>query len=209
MKYCSHCGEPVELRIPEGDDRSRFICVNCSFIHYENPRLIVGSVPLHGDRVLLCRRAIEPRRGFWTLPAGFMENGESSLAGAQRETWEEARARLVDSSATLYRVFDLPYINQVYMFYRGELMDGAYGVGPESLEVALFDERDIPWEELAFPVVVETLQEFFADRRSGHFPVRASGINPRWFEWWARQKDGGARPGRAPMGSGIDGGERP
>jgi ADP-ribose pyrophosphatase YjhB (NUDIX family) len=187
MKYCSNCGDPVELRIPEGDDRQRFVCAGCATIHYQNPRLIVGSLPVCGERVLLCRRAIEPRKHFWTLPAGFMENGETTLAGAQRETWEEAQARLVEGSASLYRVFDLPHINQVYLFYRGELADGAYGVGPESLEVALFEERDIPWGELAFPVVMETLHEFFEDRRRGEFPVRASGLDPERLERWRRQ----------------------
>lgn len=187
MKYCSNCGNPVELRIPEGDDRNRFVCAGCATIHYQNPRIIVGSLPVHGEQVLLCRRAIEPRKHFWTLPAGFMENGETTLAGAQRETWEEAHARLVDGSASLYRVFDLPHISQVYLFYRGQLADGAYGVGPESLEVALFDERDIPWGELAFPVIVETLQEFFEDRRRGAYPVRASGLDPERMAWWRKQ----------------------
>jgi len=191
MKFCSHCGGPVELRIPAGDDRNRFICASCDTIHYQNPRLIVGSLPVYGERILLCRRAIEPRKGFWTLPAGFMENGETTLAGAQRETWEEAQARLVDSSATLYRIFDLPEISQVYMFFRGELADGAYGVGPESLESALFEEDDIPWSELAFPVVMETLREFFDDRRQGHFPVRASGLDPERYAWWRSLKNGG------------------
>jgi ADP-ribose pyrophosphatase YjhB (NUDIX family) len=185
MKYCSNCGNPVELRIPAGDDRNRFVCARCETIHYQNPRLIVGCLVTHGERVLLCRRAIEPRKNFWTLPAGFMENGETTLAGAQRETWEEARARVVN--ATLYRVFDLPHISQVYMFYRGELADGVYGVGPESLASDLFEERDIPWDQLAFPVVMETLREYLADRRSGQFPVRASGLDPRWHEWWRGQ----------------------
>lgn len=185
MKFCSHCGYPVELRIPVGDDRQRHVCGQCNAIHYQNPRLIVGSLPVHGERVLLCRRAIEPRRDYWTLPAGFMENGESTLQGAQRETWEEARAKISD--ATLYRVFDLPHINQVYMFYRGELIDGAYGIGPESLEVELFHEHEIPWQQLAFPVVVETLREFFADRGRGDgYPVRASGIDPSWRGWFQR-----------------------
>jgi ADP-ribose pyrophosphatase YjhB (NUDIX family) len=186
MKYCSNCGNAVELRIPTGDDRNRFVCARCETIHYQNPRLVVGCLPVHGERILLCRRAIEPRKHFWTLPAGFMENGETTQDGAQRETWEEARARL--ANVNLYRIFDLPHINQVYMFYRGELIDGAHGVGPESLETGLFEERDIPWDQLAFPVVMETLREFFADRSGGGvYPVRASGLDPHWHEWWKRQ----------------------
>jgi ADP-ribose pyrophosphatase YjhB (NUDIX family) len=184
MKFCSHCGHPVELRIPAGDDRQRYVCGHCHTIHYQNPRLIVGSLPVYGERVLLCRRAIEPRKDFWTLPAGFMENGETTLQGALRETWEEARAR-IDHEA-LYRVFDLPHINQVYMFYRGELVAGEFGIGPESSAVALFHEHEIPWQELAFPVVVETLREFFADRQNGSYPVRASGIDPSWRGWLQR-----------------------
>ncbi len=184
MRFCSYCGHPVELRVPTGDDRERHVCAQCQAIHYQNPRLIVGTLPVHGERVLLCRRAIEPRQNCWTLPAGFMENGETTLQGALRETWEEARARIANE--TLYRVFDLPHINQVYMFYRGELVDGEYGVGPESTEVALFHEHEIPWRELAFPVVVETLREFFADRGRGAYPVRASGIDPGWRGWFQR-----------------------
>jgi len=135
--------------------------------------------------VLLCRRAIEPRHGLWTLPAGFMENGESTLQGAVRETWEEARAKVANES--FYRMFDLPHINQVYMFYRGDLVNGDYGVGPESLESALFAEAEIPWHDIAFPVVVETLREFFEDRKAGNFPVRATGLPAHWHQWWQKQ----------------------
>lgn len=180
MKFCSDCGQPVEQRIPIGDDRPRYICVACETIHYQNPRVVVGCLPVHGEHVLLCRRAIEPRRGFWTLPAGFLENGETTLAGAERETWEEARARVRDGE--LYRLIDLPHISQVYLFYRAELVDGAFGVGPESLESALFLERDIPWTQLAFPVVVDTLRDFFEDRRHGRFPAWAGGLRSRWSE---------------------------
>ena len=184
MKFCSDCGQPVLLRVPEGDDRERYVCSSCGVIHYQNPRVIVGMLATHGERVLLCRRAIEPRAGYWTLPAGFMENHETTAQGAQRETWEEARARIVNDS--FYRVFDLPHINQIYMFYRGELLDGDYGVGPESTESALFHEQEIPWRELAFPVVQETLREFFEDRRRGHFPVRVSLIDQSWNGWFSR-----------------------
>jgi ADP-ribose pyrophosphatase YjhB (NUDIX family) len=127
--------------------------------------------------VLLCKRAIEPRKNYWTLPAGFMENGETTPEGAARETWEEARGRV--SNLELYRVFDVPAISQVYMFYRCDLEDGSYGVGPESLESALYLEKDIPWDEIAFPVVHETLQQYFIDARQGHFPVRVATVDRR------------------------------
>ena len=188
MKFCSNCGKAVEQRIPEGDDRPRYVCAHCSTIHYQNPKIVVGCVAVHGDRVLLCRRAIEPRHGFWTLPAGFMERGESTQQGALRETWEEARARVENES--FYRMFDLPHINQVYMFYRGDLVNGEYGVGPESLESTLFTEAEIPWHDIAFPVMVETLREFFEDRKNGHFPVRATKLPAHWHEWWKRQPRG-------------------
>ena len=139
MKFCSSCGSMVVLSIPEGDDRERFVCSSCEIIHYVNPRVIVGCLPVYQDRVLLCKRAIEPRRNYWTLPAGFMENGETTLEGAARETWEEARAEVGDMQ--LYRVFDVPYINQVYMFYRCDLQRGEYGAGPESLGVLQLASR--------------------------------------------------------------------
>jgi len=174
MKYCSHCGNEVSHKIPAGDDRPRYVCDGCDTIHYHNPRVIVGCIVEHEDRVLLCKRAIEPRSGLWTLPAGFMENGETTMQGAARETWEEARAEV--SSQEFYRLFDVPDISQVYMFYRGQLRDGAYGVGPESSEVGLFAEADIPWDEIAFPAVYHTLREFFHDRSRREWPVRVSAI---------------------------------
>ncbi|MAC33509.1 MAG: NUDIX hydrolase [Haliea sp.] len=177
MKYCTWCGASVTLRIPEGDDRERYVCTACEEIHYINPRVIVGCLPVHEGKVLLCKRAIEPRRGYWTLPAGFMENGETSQQGAARETWEEARARV--QNMELYRLFDVPHINQVYLFYRCDLVDGAFGVGPESTDSGLFSESEIPWDEIAFPVVRETLREYFEDRPDGKFPVRISAIERR------------------------------
>ncbi len=177
IKFCTSCGAEVGLRIPEGDDRQRFVCVSCETIHYINPRVIVGCVPVFEGRILLCKRAIEPRRGYWTLPAGFMENGETTVQGAARETWEEARARVSDLE--LYRIFDVPHISQVYMFYRCEVVDGAFGVGPESSDSGLFLEQDIPWDEIAFPVIRETLQEYFVDVTTGDFPVRVSAIERR------------------------------
>lgn len=174
MKFCSECGGKVVLGIPEGDDRERHICQQCGAIHYINPRVIVGCLPVHEERILLCKRAIEPRRGYWTLPAGFMENGESTAEGAARETWEEAHAEAVD--LMLYRVFDVPHISQVYAFYRCGIRDGRFGVGPESLESDLFEFDDIPWDDLAFPTVQEVLREYLEDRVHGDFRVRHSVI---------------------------------
>lgn len=169
MKFCSHCAHTVVFEIPTGDDRPRHLCRACGAIHYVNPRVIVGTLPYLGDRVLLCKRAIEPRYGLWTLPAGFMENGESSEQGALRESWEEARARLhIDD---LFSVYDIPHINQVYLIYRGELTDTDFGPGPESLEVELFEEKDIPWDEMAFPVMTQTLQHYFRDRKQDVFQL--------------------------------------
>mgnify|MGYP006271342259 CR=1 FL=1 len=174
MRFCNQCGSSVELRVPAGDDRDRFVCTRCEFIHYVNPRMIVGCLPEYEGRVLLCRRAIEPRRGYWTLPAGFMENGETTAAGAARETWEEARARV--SNLHLYRVFDVPHISQVYLFYRCTIDDGLFDVGPESSAVGLYAESEIPWDDIAFPVVQETLRAWFSDRGSGDFPVSVETI---------------------------------
>ena len=174
MKYCSLCAHEVVRKIPEGEDRDRDVCPSCHEIFYVNPKVIVGCIPTVGDKVLLCKRAIEPRYGKWTLPAGFMENRETTEEGAAREMWEEAEARAINMS--MYRIFDVPHISQVYVFYRCEVADDQYGAGPESLETALFDEADIPWDQLAFPVVIEMLTEFFDDRKTQEFPVRNSTI---------------------------------
>ncbi|MFT6275368.1 MAG: ADP-ribose pyrophosphatase YjhB (NUDIX family) [Halioglobus sp.] len=175
MKFCPNCGTTTTKQIPEGDDRERHVCAACVLIHYSNPKVIVGCVPYYEGRILLCKRAIEPRRNYWTLPAGFMENGETTSQGAARETWEEARARV--SNLELYRIFDVPYISQVYMFYRCDLDRGEFGVGPESLETELFEEKDIPWDNIAFPVIHKTLKSFFIDEARGEFPVEVSAID--------------------------------
>ena len=177
MNFCSQCGAAVSLKIPAGDNRERSVCSACDTIHYVNPRIIAGCLVTSGDRVLLCKRAIEPRLGYWTLPAGFMENGESTEDGAARETLEEAQAK-VDMHG-LYTLFSLPRISQVYLFYRGELLDNGYGPGDESLEVELFNEADIPWEQLSFPVITETLKYYFADRVAGVYPTRSQVLNYR------------------------------
>ena len=172
MKYCHHCASPLVLRIPEGDDRERHCCDNCSAIFYVNPKNIVGTLPIYGNKVLLCKRAIDPRIGKWTLPAGFMENSESSLTGAIRETKEEAGASVTVMDDSLYTLFNLPSINQVYMFFRVELANLDFTPGYESKEVALFTEQEIPWSEIAFPVVKSTLEHYFKDLQNQHFPVR-------------------------------------
>ena len=174
MKYCSRCAHEVVRKIPEGEDRERDVCPSCHEIFYVNPKVIVGCIPTVGDKVLLCKRAIEPRYGKWTLPAGFMENRETTAEGAAREMWEEAEARAVDMA--LYRIFDVPHISQVYVFYRCQVLDDQFGAGSESLESKLYSEADIPWDELAFPVVIEMLREFFEDRKTQNFRVRNSTI---------------------------------
>ncbi|BFM16620.1 NUDIX hydrolase [Maricurvus nonylphenolicus] len=174
MKFCSSCGSSISLKIPHGDDRERHVCGNCDTIHYQNPRIIAGTLPVFEDKVLLCKRAIEPRYGLWTLPAGFMENGESTEEGALRETWEEARARMTIDS--LYTMFSLPQINQVYLLFRGTLTDMDFGPGPESLEVDLFKENDIPWDEIAFPVMKKTLRHYYSDFPTGDFKFRSEAL---------------------------------
>lgn len=167
MRFCSACGAPVELRVPDDDSRPRHICGTCGIIHYQNPKMVIGSIPEWEDKILLCRRAIEPRHGWWTLPGGFMENGESTSHAAIRETLEEANARI--EIGDLYSMYSLPYINQVHMLFRARLLDLDFSPGPESLEVKLFGEAEIPWDEIAFRPVKFSLKHYFEDRRNGHF----------------------------------------
>jgi ADP-ribose pyrophosphatase YjhB (NUDIX family) len=176
MNYCSNCGAPVALKIPAGDTLPRHVCEACDTIHYQNPRMIVGCIPEWDSRILLCRRAIEPRYGLWTVPAGFMENGETTAQGAARETLEEAQARVeVD---TLYAVYNIPHINQVYMLFRARLLDLDFAAGTESLEVRLFEESEVPWQELAFATVRNTLNHYFSDRRDGAWRFHMGTIEP-------------------------------
>jgi ADP-ribose pyrophosphatase YjhB (NUDIX family) len=165
MKFCSECAHPVALSIPAGDNRPRYVCVHCEAIHYQNPKLVVGSIPVweHEGKlqVLLCKRAIEPRYGYWTLPAGFMENSESTADAALRETVEEAGASI--EMGKLFTLLNVVPVHQVHLFYLARLRDLDFAPGIESLDVKLFSEADIPWDELAFPTTRMTLELFFAD----------------------------------------------
>ena len=177
MKFCSECGAPVELRLPPDDNRERHVCTVCTTIHYQNPKMIVGSIPEWEDgRILLCRRAIEPRHGLWTLPAGFMENGETTPEAAARETLEEANAQV--QIGELYSMYNIAYINQVYLLFRARLLNLDFSPGVESLEVALFHERDIPWDNMAFRAVTLTLKAYFADRQAGKYQLHIADLLP-------------------------------
>jgi ADP-ribose pyrophosphatase YjhB (NUDIX family) len=176
MKFCSACGATVELRIPREDSRLRHICTECDTIHYENPKLVVGTIPVWENKILLCKRAIEPRYGLWTLPGGFMENGESTGDAAIRETLEEANARV--ELDDLYSMYSLPYINQVHLFFRARLLDMGFSPGIESLEVQLFSESEIPWQDLAFRPVRFSLEHYFAERKAGRFSLLVGELAP-------------------------------
>ena len=175
MNFCSHCGASVELRIPSGDTLPRYVCRQCATIHYQNPKLVVGALAQWEDRILLCRRAIEPRHGFWTLPAGFMENDETTAQAAVRETAEEACARI--EVGELYTMIDVPYISQVHLVYRARLLDLDFSAGEESLEVALLREDEIPWDQIAFRTIGMTLRYFFEDRRRGNWPFHCASLS--------------------------------
>ena len=176
MNFCSHCGKSVSLKIPEDDNRPRHVCDNCGIIHYQNPMIVAGCIPEWQGKILLCRRAIEPRYGLWTIPAGYMENGETLEQAACRETEEEACAR-VDLDG-LYAVYNIPHVSQVYTIFRGQLADGAFAPGAESLETELFEENQIPWGEIAFPVVDRTLKRFFLDRPEQRFATFVDTVAP-------------------------------
>ena len=174
MKYCSSCGSKVELKIPEGDNRPRYVCPSCQMIHYQNPNMVTGCIPEWEDKILLCKRSIEPRHGKWTIPAGYLENGETVTQGAVRETLEEAGARL--DKLEPYALMSIAYISQVYLIFRARLMDTDFAPGRESSEVKLYSEAEIPWDDLAFTVVQETLRRYFKDRPTGHFPMQTGTI---------------------------------
>jgi ADP-ribose pyrophosphatase YjhB (NUDIX family) len=174
MKFCSNCGGAVLSRVPPGDSLPRHVCDACGSIHYQNPKLVLGAIPEWEGRLLLCRRAIEPRYGYWTLPAGFMENAETTAEAAARETLEEAGARVDIGDA--FSMISVPYVNQVHVFYRARLLDLDFKAGVESLEVALFEEAKVPWKDVAFRTVGLTLKHWFADRARGKFGFHAEDI---------------------------------
>ncbi|HEB57487.1 MAG TPA: NUDIX domain-containing protein [Gammaproteobacteria bacterium] len=180
MKYCSNCGHPVTLRIPEGDNLPRYICDHCQIIHYQNPKIVTGCLPVWKNnegvnQILLCRRAIEPRYGLWTLPAGFMENAETLEQAAERESVEEASANI--DQLKLYTLISLPHVNQVYIMYLANLRDQNFYPGIESLDVRLFHEHEIPWDSLAFHTIHFTLEKYFQDCKQNHYPVHTHTIN--------------------------------
>lgn len=166
MNYCSNCAQPVTTAVPEGDNRPRAVCSSCGTVHYVNPKLVVGCVPVHEGQILLCRRAIEPRLGFWTVPAGFMELGETLGEAALRETWEEALARV--QLGALFSIVDVVHAGQVHVFFRARLAKAEFGAGSETLESRLFRPEDVPWSELAFPSIRIALEQYLDNRRTGN-----------------------------------------
>ena len=172
MKFCSNCGHEVVVTIPPGDNLPRFVCESCGTIHYQNPRLVVGCLAEWQGLILLCRRAIEPRKGYWTLPAGFMENGETTEQAALRETAEEALATA--EGLEPFALVNVPHVSQVHLMFRGRLRDGKHAPGTESLETALVAEQDIPWSEISFPSVRYALERYLEDRRKGVFAFHIS-----------------------------------
>lgn len=176
IKFCRACGSAVLYRLPDdGDTKQRAVCTACHLVHYENPLNVVGTVPYLGHRVLLCKRNIEPRKGKWTLPAGFMELGESTAEGAARETTEEAGA--IFKMGQLLTVMSVPRVGQVHLYYLAELQSEEFNPGFETQETRMFLESEIPWEELAFRTVQETLKHYFTDRQAGQFQVHAFNID--------------------------------
>lgn len=177
IKFCTHCGACVSFEIPAGDALPRHVCKVCGHIHYENPRLVVGCVATWEDRILLCRRAIEPRHGYWTLPAGFMENGETTAEAASRETYEEAGATIIVDAP--FAMVSIAHINQVHLFYRGRLASAEHAAGEESLEVSLVHPEDIPWQDLAFRSVTHCLENYLADLAHGRFGFHETSLGPQ------------------------------
>jgi ADP-ribose pyrophosphatase YjhB (NUDIX family) len=170
MNYCSECGNKVTLKIPDGDDLARFVCVACQTVHYDNPKMVVGAIPELNGKILLCQRAIEPAKGKWTLPAGYLENGETIAECAIRETEEEAGAAITDLLP--YAIINLPLIKQVYFIFRARLVGDAFQPGPESLAVELISLEEIPWVELAFSSMHRVLEKYCADLKTAEFPFR-------------------------------------
>lgn len=175
MKFCGNCGQAVEWKVPPGDHAPRHVCGSCGHVHYQNPKLIVGCVPEWEDgRILMCKRNIQPRHGYWTFPAGFLEMGETCAAGAARETLEESNAAV--EVQDLLAVLGVPHVSQVYMIYRARLLRPEFRPTPESSEVRLMSEAEIPWDEIAFPTVYKSLRYFFADRTAGRREIHVEDL---------------------------------
>lgn len=179
MHFCSQCGSKISYRIPAGDSLPRYVCDQCRAVYYDNPKIVVGCIAEWDGRILFCRRAIEPRYGKWTVPAGFLEKGETIAAGAGRETWEEAGATV--AGIVPFAIFDLVFVDQVYVIFRSGLKHPDFQAGHESLEVCFFREEEVPWEELAFPVIREALRLYFKDRAEGNFSFHSGEIKHRYF----------------------------
>ena len=177
MPFCTACGQPTTEQIPLGDHKVRQVCTHCKTIHYVNPKVICGALAIWEDKVLLCRRAIEPRYGLWTLPAGYMELFETMEQGAARETREEAEAEV--EIEQLYCMYNIPRIGQIYVLFKSHLVEGKFGAGDETIESRLFEEHEIPWDSLAFPSVERTLRHYFEDRKSNHFPTHLETLGTR------------------------------
>ena len=175
MKFCSYCGScEIEFKIPQGDNRLRYTCVQCEAIFYENPKIVAGCIAQWEDKILMCKRAIEPRLGTWTLPAGFMENRETMQEAALRETYEEATAEV--TNLELYAIYNLPHISQVYVIFRGDVVAGVASPGLESLETVFMYEKDIPWSDLSFPIIDESLKLYFQDKEQDEFRLHTGEI---------------------------------
>lgn len=186
MQFCPQCGSPVTTKIPDGDNRLRHVCGACGTIHYENPKMVVGCIPEWQDSILLCRRNIQPQQGKWTLPAGYLENHETMTEGAQRETYEETHAKV--EIIAPYRLFDLAFISQMYIMFRARLVNTDFEPTRESSEVQLFTEHSIPWDDIAFSVIYETLKHYFTDRQNGVFPFENHQINGHGHIFQMRSK---------------------
>lgn len=177
MNYCSNCGESLSFCTPPGDDRPRFVCNSCGTIHYQNPLMVVGCIPEVENKILMCRRSIEPCAGKWTLPAGYLENGESVCAGAARETYEEACARV--EIIAPYAIYNIRHVSQIYLMFRARLVGNDFKPGSETEEVKLFREKEIPWNEIAFTVITKVLRNYFRDRAAGEFPFHIGDVLPK------------------------------
>ncbi|MHB8847590.1 MAG: NUDIX hydrolase [Burkholderiales bacterium] len=177
MRFCGECGTEVTQIIPAGDNRLRDVCPVCETIYYQNPKMVVGCLAEWEDKVLMCRRAIEPQYGKWTLPAGFMENNETTQQGALRETLEEAGAQV--EILHLFTLYNLPHISQVYLMFRARLLSLDFAAGEESLEVKLMSEAEIPWDDIAFLTIEASLRQYFEDRRKGEFGFHIGDIARR------------------------------